>query len=89
METLRALAARAYGRGLAPAGNDWVSDLGHGWFIIDYQMRLADGRAVVLKIAPPPTVEVMTYEQGAMAIELTALRLTATWPADSSMPPDS
>jgi hypothetical protein len=38
-------------------------------------MRLRDGRAVVLKIAPPPAVEVMTYERGAMAIELAALRL--------------
>jgi aminoglycoside phosphotransferase (APT) family kinase protein len=75
METLRAMVARAYGRGLAPPGDDWVSELGHGWFSVVYQMRLADGRAVVLKIAPPPAVEVMTYEQGAMAIELAALRL--------------
>jgi aminoglycoside phosphotransferase (APT) family kinase protein len=75
MDALRAMAARAYGRGLAPAGDDWVSELGHGWFSVVYQMRLADGRAVVLKIAPPPAVEVMTYEQGAMAIELAALRL--------------
>jgi fructosamine-3-kinase len=31
----------------------------------------------VVKIAPAPTVEVMTYERGAMAIELAALRLIA------------
>jgi len=75
METLRAMVATAYGPGSAPAGGDWVSELGHGWFSVVYQMRLLDGRAVVLKIAPPPAVEVMTYEQGAMAIELAALRL--------------
>jgi aminoglycoside phosphotransferase (APT) family kinase protein len=75
METLRAMAARAYGPGSVPAGDAWVSELDHGWFSVVYQMRLADGRAVVLKIAPPPAVEVMTYEQGAMAVELAALRL--------------
>jgi len=73
--TLRAMADKAYGAGSAPAGEDWVSELGHGWFSVVYRMRLADGRAVVLKIAPPPSVEVMTYEQGAMNIELAALRL--------------
>lgn len=75
MHALRAMAAKAYGRGSVPAGDDWVSELGHGWFSVVYQMRLVDDRAVVLKIAPPPTVEVMTYEQGAMAIELAALQL--------------
>lgn len=29
----------------------------------------------MLKIAPPPTVDVLTYERGAMATELAALRL--------------
>jgi aminoglycoside phosphotransferase (APT) family kinase protein len=73
--TLRAMAARAYGPDLVPADDDWVSELEHGWFNVAYRMRLRDGRAVVLKIAPPREVEVMTYERGAMAIELTALRL--------------
>jgi aminoglycoside phosphotransferase (APT) family kinase protein len=72
---LRAMAARAYGPDLVPAGDDWVSELEHGWFSVAYRMRLRDGRAVVLKIAPPRAVEVMTYERGAMAIELAALRL--------------
>lgn len=75
IETLRAMTARAYGAGLVPAGDDWVSELGHGWFNVAYRMRLRDGRSVVLKVAPPPTVEVMTYERGAMAIELAALEL--------------
>jgi len=73
--TLRAMAARAYGPDVVPPGDDWVSELEHGWFNVTYQMRLRDGRQVVLKIAPPPAVEVMTYERGAMAVELAALRL--------------
>lgn len=74
-ETLRAMAARAYGPGAVPAGDDWVSELGNGWFNVIYQMRLRNGRRVVLKIAPPAAVEVMTYERGAMGIELAALGL--------------
>ena len=32
-ETLRAMVARAYSPGQASAGDeDWVSELGHGWF---------------------------------------------------------
>jgi aminoglycoside phosphotransferase (APT) family kinase protein len=72
---LSAMAARAYGQRLVPDGDGWVRELEHGWFNVVYRMRLRDGRAVVLKIAPPPAVDVMTYERGAMAIELAALRL--------------
>src|SRR5580704_7169333 len=74
--TLRALIARAYGSDQVPAdGTEWVSELGYGWFNVVYRIRLRDGSEVVLKIAPPAAVEVMTYERGAMAIELAALRL--------------
>lgn len=73
--TLRAMAGRAYGAGLIPDGDGWVEELGQGWFNAAYRMCLRDGRSVVLKIAPPPAVEVMTYERGAMATELAALRL--------------
>ncbi|GAA4608463.1 aminoglycoside phosphotransferase (APT) family kinase protein [Actinoplanes octamycinicus] len=72
---LRAMAERAYGPGEAPAGEDAVSELAHGWFNVAYRIRLRSGREVVLKIAPPPAVEVMTYERGAMATELAALEL--------------
>jgi hypothetical protein len=68
---------RAYGPGQVPAAADecWVSELGHGWFSVAYRIRLRDGSDVVLKIAPPAAVEVLTYERGAMATELAALRL--------------
>ena len=75
-QTLRAMAERAYGPGQVPAASaDWVSELGHGWFNVAYLVRLRDGTRAVLKVAPPAGVEVMTYERGAMATELAALRL--------------
>ncbi|WP_416968112.1 phosphotransferase family protein [Streptomyces sp. 4F14] len=75
LDVLRAMVERAYGPGQVPAADGWVSELGHGWFNVAYRIRLRDGAEVVLKIAPPPQVEVMTYERGAMAIELTTLDL--------------
>ncbi|WP_405847063.1 phosphotransferase family protein [Streptomyces sp. NBC_01518] len=76
VETLRAMAARAYGpEQVCDADEEWVSELGNGWFNVAYRIRLRSGAQVVVKIAPPPDVEVMTYERGAMAVELTALRL--------------
>ncbi|QKW05699.1 aminoglycoside phosphotransferase family protein [Streptomyces sp. NA04227] len=74
-EVLRAMAERAYGPGLVPDGEEWLSELGHGWFNVAYRLRLRDGYEAVLKIAPPPGVEVMTYERGAMGTELAALEL--------------
>ncbi|HTJ70780.1 MAG TPA: aminoglycoside phosphotransferase family protein [Actinospica sp.] len=74
-EVLRAMIARAYGDDRAPDGENWFSELGHGWFNVAYRVRLRDGYEAVLKIAPPPEVEVMTYERGAMQIELAALNL--------------
>ncbi|MGW9135144.1 phosphotransferase family protein [Streptomyces sp. NPDC055681] len=75
---LRAMIERAYGAGQVPTGDGWASELGHGWFNVAYRIRLRDGAEVVLKIAPPPHVEVMTYERGAMSIELTTLDLLRT-----------
>jgi aminoglycoside phosphotransferase (APT) family kinase protein len=74
---LRALVARAYGAGQVQPGpgTDWFDELGHGWFNVAYRIRLRDGHQVVCKIAPPPHIEVMTYERGAMGTELAALRL--------------
>ncbi|WP_330315540.1 aminoglycoside phosphotransferase family protein (plasmid) [Streptomyces sp. NBC_00523] len=74
-DALRAMVERAYGAGRVPAGDGWASELGHGWFNVAYRIRLRDGAEVVLKIAPPPGVEVMTYERGAMSIELATLDL--------------
>jgi len=78
IEVLRAMVKRAYGADQVPVDSpEWVREMGHGWFNVAYRIRLRDGSEVVLKIAPPPSVEVLTYERGAMAIELAALRLIA------------
>ncbi|WP_067499831.1 phosphotransferase family protein [Actinoplanes sp. TFC3] len=76
-EVLRAMIGRAYGPDQVPQDGDWVQEMGHGWFNVAYRIRLRDGTEVVLKIAPPPHVEVMTYEHGAMGIELASLQLIA------------
>ncbi|MEU5099159.1 aminoglycoside phosphotransferase family protein [Streptomyces sp. NPDC020996] len=76
-EVLRAMVERAYGPDRTPVGEGWVSELGHGLFNVAYRVRLRDGYQAVLKIAPPPEVEVLTYERGAMGIELAMLDLLA------------
>lgn len=74
--TLRAMLERAYAPGVVPAGDEgWWAELGYGWFNVAYEVTLVDGRHVVIKIAPPPEVEVMGYEVGAMRIEALTLRL--------------
>ncbi|WP_393071681.1 phosphotransferase family protein [Streptomyces sp. LN704] len=76
VEALRTMVARAYGPDeVCDAGEDWFRELSDGCFNVVYQIRLRSGAQVVLKIAPPPDVEVMTYERGAMTTELEALRL--------------
>ncbi|MBC9712761.1 aminoglycoside phosphotransferase family protein [Streptomyces sp. TRM66268-LWL] len=72
---LRAMVARAYGPDEVCDGEDWAGELGNGCFNVVYRIRLRSGTQAVLKIAPPPDVEVLTYERGAMATELAALRL--------------
>ncbi|WP_049575365.1 phosphotransferase family protein [Streptomyces sp. SBT349] len=74
-DVLRAMVARAYGDARVPEGGAWCEELGHGWFNVAYRVRLRDGERVVLKIAPPSGVEVMTYERDAMRTELAALAL--------------
>lgn len=78
LSTVRAMVARGYGEDQVPEGGGWAQELGHGWFNVAYQIRLRDGREVVLKIAPPADVEVMSYERGAMATELATLRLLSS-----------
>ncbi|MBN1261112.1 MAG: aminoglycoside phosphotransferase family protein [Anaerolineae bacterium] len=80
-EQIEQLAARAFnGIGLA-AGEEAIRELKEGWFNAAYTVRLAGGREVILKIAPPQDAEVMTYEKNLMETEVTAMRLARTNPA--------
>ncbi|GAA1646698.1 phosphotransferase family protein [Actinoplanes couchii] len=72
---LQAMIERAYGPAEVPSGDGWFTEMGDGWFSVVYLITLRSGTRVVLKVAPPAGVEVMTYEIGAMATELEALRL--------------
>ncbi|WP_433359610.1 phosphotransferase family protein [Streptosporangium sp. CA-115845] len=75
IDGLRAMVTRAFGDAQVPEGEDWVEELGHGWFNVAYRIRLRDGRSVVLKIAPLADVEVMTYERNMMRTEVHALTM--------------
>lgn len=75
LDTLRRMVARAYGPDQVVDTDDFAAELGHGWFNVAYRIGLRDGRQVVLKIAPPPGVSVMTYEHDMMHNEVAALGL--------------
>ena len=58
---LEAMVARAF-HGLALAADaEAVTELKEGWFNVAYQLRLTNGREVILKISPPQEAEVMQY----------------------------
>lgn len=78
---LEAMAARAFNGASLAAGEDAITELKDGWFNVAYQLRLADGREVILKIAPPQGAEVMQYEHNIMATEVAAMRLVRQNPA--------
>lgn len=78
---LEALVARAFGGMSIAEGEEAVLELKEGWFNVAYQLRLADGREVVLKIAPPQDAEILQYEQNIMASEVAAMRLVRQNPA--------
>jgi len=74
-EQIEGMLRRAFdGLGLA-ADDDAVIELKEGWFNAAYNIRLSDGREVILKIAPPHDAEVMTYEKNLMTTEVAAMRL--------------
>lgn len=80
-EQIERMAGRAFeGLGLAP-GDEAVTELKEGWFNAAYSVRLADGREVILKIAPPVGAEVMQYENNIMTTEVAAMRLVRQNPA--------
>jgi len=77
-ETLRALIERAYGSDAVPVTSDFAHEITEGWFNVAYRITLRDGRQVVLKVAPPANVPVLTREVNMMRAELEAMRLVST-----------
>ena len=80
-EQVAAMVERAFGGTTLAAGEDATTELKEGWFNAAYNVRLSDGREVVLKIAPPKDAEVMAYEKNIMATEVASMRLAAQNPA--------
>lgn len=78
IQTLRALIERGYGPDQVPGSEDFAHEITEGWFNVAYRLDLRDGRRVVLKIAPPAEVAVLTRELGMMRAELEAMRLVST-----------
>jgi len=62
-------------------GDDALVELSDGWYNAAYVIRLVDGQEVVLKIAPPPGVVAMSYEQNIMRTEVSVMRIVAQNPA--------
>ena len=80
-EQIDRMVRRAYaGAGLVP-GPDSAVELKEGWFNAVYELKLEDGREVVLKIAPPGGAEILTYETNIMETEVAAMRLVHENPA--------
>ncbi|MGN6239327.1 MAG: phosphotransferase family protein [Cellulosimicrobium cellulans] len=73
--TLRAMIERAYGPEQVPDGDDFATELTYGYFNALYRVRLFDGTQVVLKIAPPAGVPVLTHEHALMRNEIAAMDL--------------
>lgn len=75
------MVARAFGGATLAASEDAVRELTEGWFNVAYDVRLSDGREVILKIAPPRNAEVLTYEKNIMTTEVASMRLASRNPA--------
>ena len=74
-EQIESMAVRAFnGIKFAPR-EEAVTELKQGWFNAAYEVKLADGREVILKIAPPQGAEVMLYEKNIMKTEVASMRL--------------
>lgn len=78
VSVLKALVERAYGAAQVPEGADFAYEITEGWFNVAYRIVLRDGQQVVLKIAPPADIAVLTREVGMMRAELEAMRLVST-----------
>lgn len=80
-EQVARMVERAFGGTTLAASEDAVRELEEGWFNAAYDVRLRDGREVILKIAPPRGADVLAYEKNIMATEVATMRLVRENPA--------
>lgn len=74
-EQIESMAVRAFNGVRLAAEEEAVTELKQGWFNAAYNVKLEDGREVILKIAPPQSAEVMIYEKNIMETEVASMRL--------------
>ncbi|MFE5816116.1 phosphotransferase family protein [Streptomyces sp. NPDC056479] len=82
-EDLDALLRRSVG-----AGCRMEAELTDGWFNTAYRVLLDDGRAAVVKLAPPPEAPVLRYERGILATEAMVYRRIAELPVGAVPTPE-
>lgn len=70
--TAAAIVADAFGPTVGLTG---FTECTEGWFNAVHRLDLSDGRSVILKVAPPPGVRVLTYEHDLITTEVAMLRL--------------
>lgn len=76
-EVIEAMVKRSFHNiGLAQ-DEDAIVELKEGWFNVAYNVKLADGRETILKIAPPVDAEVLSYEKNIMSTEVNTMRLAS------------
>ncbi len=67
---IRAMCLKGFGLDLKA-----YKELNDGFYNISYLVELTDGREMVLKVAPPGDVDILTYEKDIMAAEVTFYKL--------------
>ncbi len=77
---LQKMVERAFPGFTLAEGDEAITELKEGWFNVAYNIRLSDGRDVILKIAPPPNAEILTYEKDIMTTEVSSMRQAAQNP---------
>lgn len=80
-EQVAQMVARSFNGAALAAGEEVLTELKEGWFNAAYNVRLSDGREVILKIAPPKDAEVLSYEKDIMKTEVASMRLVHSNPA--------
>lgn len=73
IQTIAKMLQRAFGEGIS-TDKISINELTEGFFNVAYEITLPD-RNMILKIAPPKTAKIMSYEHNIMKAEVDALRL--------------
>lgn len=73
-EQILAMAQDAFGKDIVLRKQD-VTELEDGCYNAVYRLNLPEDRSVILKIAPPPDVEIMSYEHNIMKSEIEMLQV--------------